>query len=273
MLSVREDIHWADPSTLELLSLLLEQVPTTHLFVVLTFRPDFIPPWPSRSHMTHLTLNRLSRKQVEAMIERVARDKTLPAEVLQQVVTKTDGVPLFVEELTKTAVESVGALREAPLQLAIPATLHDSLMARLDRLGPAKEVAQMGATLGREFPYGLLHAISPMDETNLQHALAKLVDAELLYPRGLPPHVTYMFKHALIQDAAYQSLLKSTRQQYHKEIAQVWKIDFPRPKRPNWSYWRIITRRRISSRRQFRTGSERVSKLFRARHTPKLSTI
>jgi len=224
-LSVWEDVHWADPSTLELLSLLLEQVPTTCLFIALTFRPDFTPPWASRSHMTHLTLTRLGRKQVEAMIEQVAGDKTLPIEIVQQVVTKTDGVPLFVEELTKAVMESnpsVGAHSGAPVpSLAIPTTLHDSLMARLDRLGSAKEVAQIGATLGREFSYELLSAISPVIEMNLQHALAKLVDAELLYPRGLPPHVTYMFKHALIQDTAYQSLLKSTRQQYHKKIAEV----------------------------------------------------
>jgi predicted ATPase len=226
-----EDLHWIDPSSLEVLGLLLDQVPTTRLLTLLTFRPDFTPPWRPRAHFTQLTLNRLGRPQVEAMVTEVTRSKTLPAEVLQQIVMKTDGVPLFVEELTKMVLESgfdVGArLRpgfstgHVPLPLAIPATLHDSLMARLDRLGLAKEVAQVGATLGREFSYELIHAISSVDEGALQHGLRQLVEAELVYQRGLPPQATYLFKHALLQDTAYQSLLKSTRQQYHQQIAQV----------------------------------------------------
>ena len=155
--------------------------------------------------------------------------------MLQQVVTKTDGVPLFVEELTKTVLES-GLLRETeehyaltgPLPpLAIPATLHDSLMARLDRLATVKAVAQLGAVLGRTFAYEVLQAVTPLDEASLQQALARLVDAELLYQRGVPPQATYLFKHALIQEAAYQSLLKSTRQQYHQRIAQVLETRFP----------------------------------------------
>jgi class 3 adenylate cyclase/predicted ATPase len=221
-----EDLHWADPSTLEFLGLLIEQVPMTRLLTILDFRPEFTPPWAARSHLTHLTLHRLPRKQVEAMVEKLTGDQILPAAVVQQIVAKTDGVPLCVEELTKSVVESVGALREAPLHLAIPATLHDSLMARLDRLGPAKELAQLSATLGREFNYGLLHTVSPLDETVLQQGLRQLVEAELLYQRGLPPQATYLFKHALIQDAAYQSLLKSTRQQYHRQIAQVLEEQF-----------------------------------------------
>ena len=155
------------------------------------------------------------------MIERVAGERALPTELLQQIVAKTDGVPLFVEELTKMVVESVGALREAPLRLEIPATLQDSLMARLDRLGAAKEIAQLGATLGREFSHELLRAISPLDEEALQRGLSQLVDAELMYQRGVSPHRQYIFKHALIQDAAYQSLLKSRRQQLHQQIAKV----------------------------------------------------
>ncbi|MBI3797574.1 MAG: tetratricopeptide repeat protein, partial [Deltaproteobacteria bacterium] len=219
-----EDLHWADPSTLEFLGLLIDQVPTARILTVLAFRPEFIPPWTLRSHMTQLTLTRLPRKQVEVMVEKVAADKVLPAAVIQQIVAKTDGVPLFVEELTKTVLEtglSVGATHASPLPLAIPTTLHDSLMARLDRLGTAKEVAQLGATLGREFSYELLQAVSSVDEVTLQQALAKLVTAEVLYPQGLQPQARYLFKHALIQDAAYQSLLKSTRQQYHQQIAQV----------------------------------------------------
>jgi predicted ATPase len=229
VLAAWEDLHWADPSTLELHSLLIDQVPTARLLTLLTYRPEFSPPWGTRSHLTQLTLSRLGRKQVEAMVTEVTGGKALPTEVLQQIVSKTDGVPLFVEELTKMVVES-GLLKEedgryaptGPLPpLAIPATLQDSLMARLDRLATAKEVAQLGATLGREFPYEVLKAVSPLDEVALQKELSKLVEAELLYQRGLPPQASYLFKHALIQDTAYQSLLKSTRQQYHQQIAQV----------------------------------------------------
>jgi predicted ATPase len=226
-----EDLHWADPSTLELLTLYLEQIPTIRIFTMLTCRPEFTPPWGPRSYLTQLTLSRLSRRHVEAMVEKVAGEKALPSELLQQIVAKTDGVPLFVEELTKTVLESdryVGARHAAPLQaLGIPATLQDALMARLDRLGPAKEIAQLGATLGREFSYELLHAVSRLNEKTLQPGLWQLVEAELLYQRGVPPQATYLFKHALIQDTAYQSLLKSKRQQLHQQIAQVLTERFP----------------------------------------------
>jgi TOMM system kinase/cyclase fusion protein len=231
---VWEDLHWADPSTLEVLALLLAQVPTARLLTVLTFRPEFVPPWGTRSHISQLSLSRLGRHHVGEMVERVAGDKALPQEILQQIVAKTDGVPLFVEELTKTVVESGvdgGGHDRVPIPtLAIPTTLHDSLMARLDRLGPAKEIAQLGATLGREFNYELLQAVSPLDEEPLQHGLRQLVEAELLYQRGLPPQAIYFFKHALVQDAAYQSLLKSTRQQYHSQIARVLEERFPETK-------------------------------------------
>ncbi|HEV8718560.1 MAG TPA: adenylate/guanylate cyclase domain-containing protein [Candidatus Binatia bacterium] len=233
-----EDLHWADPSTVELLGLLLDQIPTTRLLMLLTARPEFTPSWSSRTHLTSLTLARLPRTQAGEMIEKVTRGKSLPAEVHRQIVHKTDGVPLFVEELTKMVLES-GLLRETnghyeltgPLPpLAIPATLHDSLMARLDRLATVKEVAQLGATLGREFSYELIQAVSPVAERSLQQALTKLVEVEVLYQRGQPPQARYIFKHALIQDAAYQSLLKSTRQQYHQQIAQVLEERFPEAK-------------------------------------------
>ena len=229
VLLIVEDLHWVDPSTMELLSLVVDQEPTTRLCSLFTFRPEFTPPWMSRAHLTPMTLNRLSPRQAEMMLERVAGGKPLPAEVQGQIVAKTDGVPLAVEELTKMVLES-GWLREeddhyaltGPLPpLAIPATLHDSLMARLDRLAAVKPVAQAGATIGRQFAYKLLQAIAPLDEGTLQEGLRQLVEAELLSQRGLPPQATYLFKHALIQDAAYQSLLKSTRQQYHQRIAQV----------------------------------------------------
>jgi class 3 adenylate cyclase/predicted ATPase len=235
VLFVMEDLHWVDPSTLELLSLLVDQCPTARILALLTFRPDFSPPWTGRSHLTQVTLPRLPRRQAAEMTARVAHSKALPPEVVAQVVAKTDGVPLFVEELTKMVLES-GLLQEreehyeltGPLPpLAIPTTLHDSLMARLDRLGAVKGLAQLGATLGREFAYTLLQAVAPWDEETLQRGLQQLVAAEFLYQQGLPPQATYRFKHALIQDAAYQSLLKSTRQQIHQQIARVFETQFP----------------------------------------------
>jgi class 3 adenylate cyclase/predicted ATPase len=235
VLAVYEDLHWADPSTLELLGALLEQVPTVPMLTVLTFRPVFMPSWPMRSHMTPITLNRLERPQVEALITHLAGGKVLPAEVVAHIVAKTDGVPLFVEELTKMLLES-DLLQEAtehytltgPLAaVTIPSTLQDSLMARLDRLGAAKEVAQLGAVVGREFAYDVLQALAPLDEMTLQARLAQLVEAELLYQRGRPPRARYVFKHALIQDAAYASVLKSTRQQVHQQIVQVFEARFP----------------------------------------------
>jgi predicted ATPase len=235
VLAVWEDLHWADPSTLEVLGLVLDQVPTARMLTLLTCRPEFHPPWASHSYLTQITLTRLGRPQVQAMITSLTGGKALPAAVVEQVVAKTDGVPLFVEELVKMILES-GLVREeenhyvltGPLPpLAIPSTLHDSLMARLDRLATVKEVAQLGATLGRTFTYELLQAVSPLDETTLQQGLRQLIEAELVYQRGAPPHATYMFKHALIQEAAYQSLLRSTRQQYHQRIAQVLVARFP----------------------------------------------
>jgi predicted ATPase len=235
MLAVWEDLHWADPSTLELLGLVIDQTPTVPLLTLLTCRPELHPPWLLRSHCTQLTLSRFTRPQVEEMVRRITGGKALPAEVVQQIVVKTDGVPLFVEELTKMVLEA-DLLREhedrydltGPLPpLAIPTTLHDSLMARLDRLATPREIAQLAATLGREFAYEVLQAIAPLDEAALQRGLSQLVDAELIHQRGLPPQAQYVFKHALIRDAAYQSLLKSTRQQFHQRIAQVLEVRFP----------------------------------------------
>jgi predicted ATPase/class 3 adenylate cyclase len=235
VLFVMEDLHWVDPTTLELLRLLVDQGPTTRILALFTCRPDFSPPWTGRAHLTQVTVHRLPRRQAVEVIRQVAHGKVLPPEVVEQIVAKTDGVPLFVEELTKMVLES-GLLQEredryeltSPLPpLAIPATLHDSLMARLDRLATVKGLAQLGATLGREFSYELLRAVSPWDEATVQRGLHQLVEAELLYQQGLPPQTTYVFKHALIQEAAYQSLLKSTRQQYHQRIAQVLEAQFP----------------------------------------------
>jgi predicted ATPase len=235
VLFVMEDLHWVDPSTLELLSLLVDQGPTARILALFTFRPDFPPPWTGRAHLTQLTVNRLPQRQAVEVMRQVAHGKVLPPEVVEQIVAKTDGVPLFVEELTKMVLES-GLLQEqderyaltGPLHpLAIPATLHDSLMARLDRLAAVKALAQLGATLGREFSYALLHAVAPWEEGIVHQGLHQLVAAEFLYQRGVPPQATYTFKHALIQDVAYQSLLRSTRQQYHQRIAQALEAQFP----------------------------------------------
>jgi class 3 adenylate cyclase/predicted ATPase len=230
---VVEDLHWSDPSTLEFLSLLVHRTPP--ILLLLTARPDFRPPWPMHAHVTQLTLSRLRREYVAQMAERLAGGRALPPEIVEQVVGRTDGIPLFVEELTKLFLESEvvreeGATYEAAgaiSQTGIPASLHDMLTARLDRLASAKFVAQLASMLGREFSYELLHAVAPLDKRSLGQALAHLVDAELVYQRGVPPHATYSFKHALIHDAAYQSLLKSTRQEYHRRIARVLTERFP----------------------------------------------
>lgn len=230
-----EDLHWGDPSTLELLDLLMDQVPTVRMFVLVTCRPTFQPTWGNRSYLTQITVNRLSRPQVEQMVGRLTRGKSLPAEVLRQIVAKTDGVPLFVEELTKAILES-GHVQEtehqyelaAPLStVAIPDTLHDSLMARLDRLDTAKAVAHYAAVIGRQCSFALLQAVSQLDEATLQRDLQRLIEAELVFQRGLLPQATYTFKHALIQEAAYQSLLRSTRKHYHERITQVLVAQFP----------------------------------------------
>src|SRR5262245_4863091 len=235
-LAVWEDLHWADPTTLELLGLVIDQAPTVPMLHVLTSRPAFHPPWPPRSHLASLVLSRLEHLQVAALITQRVGGKALPAEVVQHIVTKTDGVPLFVEELTKMLLASPLLREEAgphyvlagPLRpVAIPDTLQGALMARLDQLPAAKEVAQLGAVLGRAFTYDLVQSIATQDDDTLQAGLGQLVAAELLYQRGRPPRSRYVFKHALIQDAAYASLLKSTRQQVHRRIAQVLEAKFP----------------------------------------------
>src|SRR5207248_3058507 len=193
---------------LELLNLLIDQTPTTSLLVLLTCRPTFQPSWSHRSYLTEITVNRLSHAQVEQIVNCMTDGKTFPAAVLQEIIAKTDGVPLFVEEMTKAILES-GYLKETDghyeltgsfSTFAIPATLQDSLMARLDRLVTAKGIAQYAAVIGRQFPYDLLQAVSQLDEAMLQHELGRLVEAEIVYQRGVPPQATYIFKHALIQD-------------------------------------------------------------------------
>ena len=235
VLELYEDLQWADPSTLELLDLLVERVHALPVLVVLTYRPEFNPPWLGQAQVTALTMNRLGRRQGAVLVDGLTSGKPLPAEVLEQILARTDGVPLFVEELTKTVLES-GLLTEAgdhyelsgPLpSLAIPATLQDALMARLDRLAPVKEVAQTAAVIGRAFPHALLAAVSAMSEAELESALDQLVAAELIFRRGTPPDATYSFKHGLVQDAAYSTLLKSRRHQLHARIARTLRERFP----------------------------------------------
>jgi predicted ATPase/class 3 adenylate cyclase len=219
-----EDLHWFDASSLELMQLLIEQAATARVMLVCTARPEFRAPWSLRTHHAQLTLNRLSALHVRELVASVVAHSTLSGETIEKVVERTGGVPLFVEELTRAVLEQGGA---GPALHEIPATLHDSLMARLDRLGPAKEVAQIASVIGREFSYQLLQAVSEIPEDDLQAALARLADAELIYANGIPPDATYSFKHALIQDAAYDALLKSKRRQVHDRVAQMLEEQFP----------------------------------------------
>ncbi|MGB7974929.1 MAG: AAA family ATPase [Roseiarcus sp.] len=234
VLALLEDAHWIDPTSLDVFSRLIDRLPGLRALLVVTFRPEFAAPWVGRAHVASLQLSRFGRRQATAMIDRVTGAKALPAEVLEQIVTKTDGVPLFVEELTKMVMES-GLLREgdggyvlasALTPLSIPSTLQDSLMARLDRLAPVKETAQIGGAIGREFPYRLLEAVSPIEGAELEEALAQLMAAELIHGRGAPPESTYVFKHALVQDTAYGSLLRSRRQRIHADIARALREKF-----------------------------------------------
>jgi predicted ATPase len=235
VLMVWEDVHWSDPTTRESLDLLIDRVPTLRVLVIITFRPEFAPPWIGRPHVTILTLNRLPPRQRAEMIAYVTGGKTLPREIADQIADRTDGVPLFIEELTKTVVES-GVVTDAgdhysvtgPVAaLAIPTTLHASLLARLDRLAPTREVAQMGATLGRSFSHELISAVAQMPQQKLDEALEQLASAELIFRRGTPPDAEYTFKHALVQDAAYSTLLRSRRQQLHARIATTLESKFP----------------------------------------------
>ncbi|MGO8919245.1 MAG: adenylate/guanylate cyclase domain-containing protein [Stellaceae bacterium] len=231
-----EDAHWADATSLELLDLVIERVRRLPVLLLITFRPEFEAPWKGLPDVAEIVLGRFDRPEAERLVESVMDGRKLPAEVLSQVVTKTDGVPLFVEELTKSVLES-GLLVEdgeryrldGPLPpLAIPSTLQDSLMARLDRLASVKEIAQIGAAMGREFSHALLHAVAAVDETMLRSALVQLEDAKLVFRSGEPPDARYTFKHSLVRDTAYESLLRSRRQILHRRIAETLRDKFAR---------------------------------------------
>jgi class 3 adenylate cyclase/tetratricopeptide (TPR) repeat protein len=228
LLTVWEDVQWIDPSSLEMAELLLDQIPTVPMLMVVTCRPEFRSPWGMRSHLTPIVLGNLGRAHVETIATHAAGGKSLPAALVAQIAEKTDGVPLFVEELTKAILES-GVLREegdryeltGPIEgLSIPTTLNDALMARLDRLPAAKSLAQLGAVIGRRFSYDLIRTLAAYDEGRLQQELGELVSAELLYQRGMVPRTTYMFRHALIQDVAYESLLRRRREVLHGTIGK-----------------------------------------------------
>jgi predicted ATPase len=235
VLMVFEDIHWSDPTTLESLDLLIDRLPNLGVLAILTFRPEFAPPWIGRPHLALISLNRLSPRQRAEMIVHLTGGKALPKDITDQIVDRTDGVPLFIEELTKTVVESgivtetaAGYATTGPVApLAIPTSLHASLLARLDRLAPTREVAQIGAALGRQFTHELISAVALMPQQKVDEALALLADAELIFRRGSPPNAEYTFKHALVRDAAYGTLLRSSRQQLHSRIAAVLERQFP----------------------------------------------
>ena len=235
VLAICEDAHWIDPTTLELFGLLIERVQKLQVLFLITHRPEFNPDWKSYTHIMQLSLTRLTRSHGAAMLDRITRGKPLPPEIVDEILVRTDGVPLFLEELTTTVLES-GRLADAGdryelegrlAPIPIPATLHDSLMARLDRLAPVKEVAQIAAVIGREFAYEQLAAVSSFSDGQLTVVLDQLVESGLIFRRGIPPDATYTFKHALVQDAAYQSLLRATRRQYHAKIAQLFEQQFP----------------------------------------------
>jgi len=223
---IAEDVHWADASTLEFLGLLLARLPEHPLLALLTFRPDFLPPWPIASHITTLALDRMGREEL-AEIARRRAGKDLPHKVLQELLSKADGIPLFAEELTQTVLASGAVIdRDGHLELApnssaiaLPGTLRDSLTARLDRLSGARRLAQIAAVIGREFEYRLLANVADLDNAALDRDLEILTRSDILHQRGMPPEAKYTFKHALIQEAAYDGLLRPTRQQYHARIA------------------------------------------------------
>jgi class 3 adenylate cyclase/predicted ATPase len=233
VLMIFEDAHWTDPTSLELSGRAVDRIANLNVLLIVTFRPEFEPPWIGRSHVTALTINRLARRDIDTMIDRVVGNKVLPTGIRQDIIERTDGIPLFVEEMTKAVLEagSEGAARHTAAlvqssALAVPASLYASLMARLDRLGPAKEVAQIGSVIGREFSHALLNAVVGKPEAELNSALQRLIGAGLLFRQGVPPHAIYLFKHALVQDAAYGTLLREPRRALHARIAEILESQF-----------------------------------------------
>jgi predicted ATPase len=233
VLMIFEDAHWTDPTSREAFGRRVDRIAGLRALLIVTFRPEFEPPWIGRPHVTALTINRLTRREIGDMIDRVVGDKALPAHIRQDIVERADGIPLFVEEMTKAVLEAEGegaakhaiAAVQSPA-LTVPASLHASLMARLDRLGPAKEAAQIGAAIGREFSHALLAAVARKAEAELNSALDRILQAGLLFRQGTPPRATYLFKHALVQDAAYGTLLREPRRALHARVAETLESQF-----------------------------------------------
>ena len=233
VLMIFEDVHWLDPTSLEVLGRTVDRLKTLGVLLIVTFRPEFEPPWIGRPYVTALTLNRLGEREIAALIDSVTGNTSLPESIRQDIIERTDGIPLFVEEMTRavleagseSAAEHTAAAVPSPA-LAVPASLHASLMARLDRLGSAKEVAQIGAVIGREFPHALIAAVARKEEPQLRSALDRLMAAGLLFRQGVPPHATYLFKHALVQDVAYGTLLREPRRALHARIAETLESQF-----------------------------------------------
>jgi class 3 adenylate cyclase/predicted ATPase len=231
VLVIFEDAHWTDPTSLELFGRLVDLAVSRRLLILLTFRPEFNPPWIGRPHVSALTLNRLTRRDINSLIEGIIGDRSLRADIRQDIIDRTDGIPLFVEEMTKAVLEGEREARRAvaaePTSLvAVPASLQASLMSRLDRLGPAKDIAQVGAAIGREFPHMFLAAVVQKPEPELNSGLDRLIEAGLLFRQGTPPHASYLFKHALVQDAAYSTLLREPRRALHARIAEILESQF-----------------------------------------------
>jgi class 3 adenylate cyclase len=233
VLMIFEDAHWIDPTSLELLGLIVQRIQHRRVLLIVTFRPEFKPPWIERPHVTALTINRLTTRDVDAIIDRVVGNHSLSASIRHDIIERSDGIPLFVEEMTKAVLEAESesaaerTLAAVPSPaLAVPASLHASLMARLDRLGPAKELAQIGSAIGREFPHALIEAVAGKSKAELEIALHRLIGAGLLFQQGVPPHAHYLFKHALVQDAAYGTLLREHRRALHARIVKILETRF-----------------------------------------------
>ena len=226
---VYEDVHWLDPTSRELLDLIVARVATLPVLLIITYRPDFQATWVGQPHVTSLVLNRLGRREGASVVEGIAGNSALPQEMISEIIDRTDGVPLFVEEMTKAVLEAgANVSTVSKVSLAVPATLHASLMARLDHLGPSvKEVAQIASMIGREFSYQLLFMVAGRSDRVLVNALDQLTDAGLMFGRGRPPEATYLFKHALVQDAAYGTLLRARRQKLHADLARAIEEHFP----------------------------------------------
>jgi predicted ATPase len=246
-----EDAHWADPTSLEVFGRIVDRVYSVRALLIVTSRPEFQASWVGRHYVTSLNISRLRERDIGAMIDRVVGNKPLPANIRQDIIERTDGIPLFIEEMTKAVLEAGSdhaAQRTAaaipPPTLAVPASLQASLMARLDRLGPAKETAQIGAAIGREFSHALLAAVARKPEVELASALDRLIAAGLLFQQGVPPNATYLFKHALVQDAANGTLLRGPRRALHARTGKLSKTSSARSSGPSRNCWHVTARRR-----------------------------